>query len=434
MRRTQGVVASSSLALVIAAGSVTATPALDYTIGVSLRHDDNVNQSATDPVSDNILTPSLAFSLNQQGSAVTARAAGTLEYRDYMSGSYNSQFAGLLSGTAAWHISPERLDWVVEDYVGRQPVDVLANNTPSNQQQTNVFSTGPTLRAHFGDGLRGQLDLRYTNNYAEVSKDFNGDRISAAGRVLYLLDPTSELAGNLSVESARFDVAPKRFDYDRGDAYLGYSRSGGSVNLQGSLGYSRLTFRDGGGSHGGLLATLTVTYAPNPANTFALGASDTYSDAAAELSLDPSQIGQQGVVGSGLSGVVVAPDVYRERSLRLSFGHHGERYHLTVAPFVRRLHYLDPTTPDERSRGLYADFTWSLTARNELSVFAGGENRDYVSLDRNDRDRSYGASVSWQQARNWAWVLSVTRLKRSTNALDQSFTENAIGLSLIYRR
>lgn len=434
MRQTQGIVASSSLALVFAAGSVNANPALGYTIGVSLRHDDNVNQSSTAPVSDNILSPNLAFTLDQQGTALTARGAGALEYRDYLSGSYNSQFAGLLSATAAWHISPERLDWVVEDYAGRQPVDVLANNTPSNQQQTNVFSTGPTLRAHFSDALRGQFDLRYTNNHAEVTRDFNGDRFSAAGRLLYLLAPTSHLSGNLSLESARFDVAPKRFDYDRGDAYVGYSRSGGSLELQGNLGYSRLNFRDGGSSHGGLLAAATVTYSPNPANTFALSAGDTYSDAAAELSLDPSQIGQQGIVGSGLNGVVVAPDVYRERSLRLSFGHRSERFHFTVAPFVRKLHYLDPTTPDLRSRGLYADFVWSLTVRNALSVFAGGENRHYVSLDRNDRDRNYGASLSWQQTRNWIWVLSVSRLRRSTTALDQSFTENTIGIALNYQR
>lgn len=434
MKRILATMTSSGLALATMAGPIAAAPVLDYTIGVGLQHDDNVAQSQDHPVSDNILAPNLSFTLNQQGSALTARAAGSVEYRDYLSGTFNSQFAGLLSSSAAWHISPDRLDWVAEDYVGRQPINVLANNDPNNQQQTNVFSTGPTLRAHFSDALRGEFDLRYTNTYAEVTKEFNGDRYGVAGRLLYQLDPLNQLTGNVSLLRARFDVAPTINDYDRGDVYVGYSRRGDIFDLQGTLGYSRLNFRDGVANHSGPLVQAAVSYTPNPTNALTLGVADMYSDAAAELSLDPSQIGQQVVVGSGLNGVVISPSVYRQRSLRLSFAHRADRYRYSVTPYVRKLHYLNLASSDQRAHGVYADFVWQLTARNALTVFAGGENRTYETLNRYNHDRTYGANLAWQQTRHWLWTLSFLRLTRGTNAAEQSYHENVIGISLGYRR
>ncbi|MCK9538946.1 hypothetical protein [Dokdonella sp.] len=411
-------------------------PVLDYTVGIGWLHDDNVTQSETDARSDNILAPRLAFSLDQQGASLSALAAGTIEYRKYLSGTFNSQFAAVVSGSAAWHISPDRLDWVVEDYVGRQPINVLANNDPDNQQQTNVFSTGPTLRAHFSDALRGQLDLRYTRNYAEVSKDFNGDRISGAGRLLYLLGQGDLVTGNLRFERARFDLDPDTSDYDRTDLYAGYSHDGSSIDLVGNLGYSRIDFTRGSGVHDGVLANATLTWNPSATDALSIHVADSLVDAASELAIDPSRIGQPGElgIGSGLNGVVISPDVYRARELRLGYGRSTARYRLSVAPFLRKLSYLDDTESDQRSRGLYADFAWSFTPLTTLTVYCGGENRTYLSLDRNDDDRSYGARLSWRSTRHWEWIASYARLRRDSDTPGQSYTDNILGLALAWHR
>ena len=425
-----------SLAALLATTTGHAKPVLDYTVGVGLQHDDNVNLSQDDPISDDILAPYLNFRLDQQGSTLTAQAAGQIEYRDYLSGTFNSQLAAVMSGTAAWHISPDRLDWVVSDFVGRQPVDVLANDNPDNQQQTNVFSTGPTLRAHFSDALRGQVDLRYTRNYAEVSRDFNGDRYSGAGRLLYRLDPISDLGANLQLERARFDLDPDRTNYDRADVYAGYTHKGAQFDLQGNLGYSRLDFRRGSGVHSGVLADATATWTPNANDSLALHVSDSLADAASELSLDPNLIGLPGQlgIGSGVNGVVVSPDVYRERELRLSYGRRAARYRFSVAPFVRRLAYINLAESNQRSRGLYSDFAWSFNEAMALTLFFGGENRTYLTLDRRDDDRNYGAAFTWQRTRHWQWALTYARQERNSNVPGQTYTDNIVGVALSYHR
>lgn len=436
MKRGATLSALLGLACTLLPAAGQAKPVLDYTIGLAWLHEDNVTQSEDDPRSDNILAPSLRFTLDQQGATLSAQAAGAVEYRDYLSGSFNSQFAAVVSGSAAWHISPDRLDWVVEDYVGRQPIDVLANNDPDNQQQTNVFSTGPTLRAHFSDALRGQLDLRYTRNYAEVSDDFNGNRLSGAGRLLYRLGPGDLVTGNLQFERAHFDIDPDTSNYDRVDLYAGYSHDGSAFDLEGNLGYSRIDFKRGSGVHDGVLADATLTWHPSATDALSLHLADSLADAASELAIDPSRIGQPGQlgIGSGLNGVVISPDVYRARELRFGYGRTTARYRFSIAPFLRKLSYIDDVDANQRSLGLYTDFAWSFTPLTTLTVYAGGENRTYTTLDREDDDHNYGARFSWQSTRHWEWVLSYMRLRRNSDTPGQSYTDNIIGLALAWHR
>jgi hypothetical protein len=123
---------------------------------------------------------------------------------------------------------PERLDWVFQDYMSPQQINDLASSSPDNEQQVNLFVTGPTLYARFGAATRGQFDLRYGNSYAEENDDFNGDRYSAAARVLHDLDATSAISGNLEAADVEYDDSAQTSDYKRYDAYVGYKRKGPS--------------------------------------------------------------------------------------------------------------------------------------------------------------------------------------------------------------
>ena len=102
-----------------------------------------------------------------------------------MDNTFDDRFRGKFAGNVNWTLLPERLDWVFEDYMSPQQIDEFASSSPDNEQQVNLFVTGPTLYARFGAATRGQFDLRYGNSYAEENDEFNGDRYSAAARVLH---------------------------------------------------------------------------------------------------------------------------------------------------------------------------------------------------------------------------------------------------------
>ena len=62
-------------------------------------------------------------------------ARGNLQYLHYVDGSFDDGFRGALSAQAGWTLIQERLEFVVEDYLSRQPIDTLAAFSPGNEQR-----------------------------------------------------------------------------------------------------------------------------------------------------------------------------------------------------------------------------------------------------------------------------------------------------------
>jgi hypothetical protein len=436
MPKRSAIAAALGLAL---AASASAEPALDYSVGVSLKHSDNINYSEHDPVSEDVLAPRLDFTFTQKGSTLQANAAGSLEYRDYLHGRFGSELHTLLAGTAIWTLLPERLDWFFQDNAGREPINALQSNAPSNQQQTNVFTTGPTLHARFGEALQGQFDARYTNTYADTSSQFNSDRYSALGALLYTLTPSDTLSGNVSGSQVRYDRAQSRgFDYERQDAYLGYQRTSRAFTLEGAVGYSHLDLKGGEGSRSGSLLRASVRWNPNPRTSVGLWLARQYSDAAQDLVFSPEQIRNTGI-GSGINGSVLTPQVYVEKRVNFDVRHREDRFYFDVAPFWRELDYVlvDGSSDvglNQHSTGFYADAGYFFLPTLWLEGNVGRERRRYTDIARTDDDLAYGVSLNYKRSRHWQWALLARHERRDSDTPNNSYDENSVMLTVTFHR
>ncbi|HEX5123970.1 MAG TPA: hypothetical protein VFV97_12050 [Rhodanobacteraceae bacterium] len=412
---------------------------LEWSAGIDVEHDTNINLSTSDPVSQDVLMPTFAFTYSERGSVLEANAAGHVQYRDYLGGAFSDEFTGTASGVFDWHILPNRLDWMLEDYVGYQPVNVLANNVPNNQQQTNVFVTGPTLRAHFTDEIRGQFDLRYANSYAEQTRDFNGDRLGGIARLIDLMTSADTLTGNLGFQSVRYDNVPDTNNYDRTDAYGSYVRTGPHSRMEADLGYTWLDFKGGAEDHSGIFLRATGRYDFAERTSGTLQFSRTFSDAVQFLQVDPSLVGQV-VVGSGLNGALVSPAVYQEDRIAGSIDQSGQTYTLSFAPYWYKDDYLNiqnqlnNTGLNLEAYGLYGTYTYHIQQDLSLGAFAGAERRNYSDLDRTDKDYDFGLALGWTMTQHWAWRFVLSRQIQSTNAFDLSYNGNTFLVGLTYSR
>jgi hypothetical protein len=145
---------------------------LDYTLEAGFLHSDNINLSPVDAVSEDVLIPHLDFDLTHAGSRVNVDVGGVLEYREYLQDTYGSEFRGAMNGRVNWLLLPERLTWTFADNLGLYPVSLRLPDVPGNLQQTNVFSTGPTLRFRFTPSLQGQAEARWSDSHAEETGAF----------------------------------------------------------------------------------------------------------------------------------------------------------------------------------------------------------------------------------------------------------------------
>ncbi|HEY0179421.1 MAG TPA: outer membrane beta-barrel protein [Dokdonella sp.] len=438
MRASISCITAAGLALA-SVGAVRADPALDYTIGLGVGHDDNVNLSHTDPVGADMITPELTFDVKEQGAALSANAAGSVSYLDYLGHSpYGDQFRGLVSGVGDWALSPERIDWVAEDYLGRQPINVLAPSTQDNQQQTNVFSTGPTLRARFSEALRGRLDLRYTNTWADKNTTFDSNRWSGAGTLSFLLDAVNSVSASATGLRVRYrEREAEPFDYDRNDLLFGYQRTTPILKLDVDGGYSRLDLR-GSGDRSGPALHANLHWTPSRATDLSVDVERRFSDASEDLIIDPAEIAHVGI-GSAHNGAVISPQLYVEKFVRLELDHSFTNVRVSVAPFWRQLDYIESTNLEDgdlsqHSTGYLASVAWQPHPTWTLAATTGRERRRYGDLGRTDDDASVELGLIWQRTSHWIWSLDYVHFDRDSTLSVASYSDNLVTLSLVYKR
>jgi len=413
---------------------------LDYSVSAGIGHSDNLNESDINPISESTLLPRIDFNLKEEGAEVQAHAIGEVEYRDYLGGNFDNELRGQLATTVHWIISPRRFSFDFEDYAAVQPVNILASNAPSNQQQTNVFTLGPTFNARIDPTLYAQADLRVSDSTASVTHEFDSTRVLGGLRAIKELNPTDQLSANVEDENVHFTNAQGGPDYGRYSAYGRYQSKLASLDLDLSLGYSWLNFdtspllplnRD----VSGLLARGKITWHASAENTFSLGAARQYSDAAENLVVDPSVLILNPVGGEVTLGTApVTSEVYLEHRIDLSYVHQQDRWTLRAAPYYRKLDYQVDALQDQTAHGGTLGVSYRPRPLWTVSLDAIEESRKYTAIARRDEDIRLDLSVVNQLTRQWSVRLDLIRNERNSTAALQGFRENIAFLTFIYHR
>lgn len=412
--------------------SATAASLLDYTLGASVLHSDNIGLTTVNPQSDTVLSPSLGFSFNQSGAVFEATLAGNLQYLDYRNDTFKDEPRGAFAGRTRWTILPERLQFVAEDYLSRQPVDSFSAFSPGNQQQTNVFVAGPTSFGRIG-ATKARTDLRFTRSTAEDVGAFDSTRYSLGEQLLRDLGPTRTLAASLLATKVDFDTG-RDSDYTRYDAFATYESKLRIVDLTIDAGYSRLDFRNDQDSQNGPLFRINSDWRLTPRSTATANLAYQFSDATEDLTAvrTDAAVPLQTTVG-GVQ-VPIRPDVYRERRFEFGYRFNGTRLDVTVAPYFSRLRYVDGLLLDQDDTGATATVAYRIRPRTTLSVTGAASQRDYSGLDRRDDDVFGSLGVDQQFNRHWNGRIDVQRRLRSSTIPGQDYDENAISVSVSYRR
>ena len=407
---------------------------LDYELGASLLHSDNIDLRDNDPVSETILMPQLRFDLEQTGSAVQMKLSGDVQYLDYLENTFDNEVRGDFNGRLNWSVLPERIDLVAEDFLSRQPINTLASFGPENQQQVNIFIGGPSFHARFNPVTHGDLDLRYYNTYAEQTEGFNGDRYSAAARLRRQLDSLSELSLNLEATQAEYDDFGGLLDYTRYDGYLNYARTLTAGRLEVSLGQTRIESEDDS-SVSKPYFDATAHWDATARSRFSVNLSHQLSDATQDLVRLANQVDDGPITGDPIElDLQIGPAIFQERYAQLGYRYTGERLTLQFQPSWQRLHYLDGLTQDQRTRSARFSLRYRLTTRLIASFMASKKVREFSDSGREDDDLVAGIGLVNEFTRHWAGRIDLKRRERDSNVVGRSYNENSIALTFIFRR
>ncbi len=436
MRAGRRLPAGAPLALALLAGLAAPAQAIDvnYEVGVSLAHTDNIDRSETDEVDETVLAPLLRFDAEQTGARVELLARGEFAYLHYLDNTFDDDLRSRFAGQLNWDIVPERIDLIAQNYLSFQAIDDLAAFTPGNEQQINVFIVGPSFHARFSPATRGQLDLRYTNTYAEESKAFDSDRLTAAARVTHDLGTNSRISANFEATDASFDRTDLATDFKRYDGYVGYILNRTNSDLGLELGYSRAEFDAGQPDTSEPLVRANLDWRITPRSELRTTFRNQLTDAAQNLVTRSIEDEDGELDELSPEDVLVSPSLFRERLARVRYVFTTERLGVRVAPYVRDLDYVDAFGRDRESRGVNFGINYQIRPRLSLIFRATAERREFDLEGISDRNRAYRVGLVNQFTRHWSGRIDLGHRERDSNAIGRSYDVNTIALSVLYRR
>ncbi|MGY0652345.1 hypothetical protein ACW7GZ_10885 [Luteimonas sp. A537] len=425
-------------AAVAAAVSLVAPPSaraarIDYVVDAGVEHDDNVRVSAVDADAQRILRAGLGVLVTQEGSTLQAVVAGRADYREF-DGGIDDGVEGMLSAYLNWVIIPDRLSFTVQDELELQAVDRFAADSPDNRQQVNVLSLGPNFLFNVGRTLQGRVEARYIDSDAEITDEFNSNRVGAALRLTKALDEGSDLGFNAQWTDVDYDYDLAARDHERTDVYASYVRTRANIDYTVDAGYSRLDYDDGDRRNGPLLR-VEAGWRPSERSRLSLMLLNQFSDAA-DAALFDGVTGrpEASVPGSVLvDGRTVIPSAYREQRLALAWDHAGDRVGWRLEPYIQRLRYMDALAPDEEARGVFAGADYRISPTMTLSGWASAERTEYRPLGASDDTRRAGLALEKRWTRHWSTSLSYYRYERDSEVFDNEVRQNVWYLWMSYR-
>ncbi|KRG68949.1 hypothetical protein ABB29_10835 [Pseudoxanthomonas dokdonensis] len=412
---------------------------LNYDIGASVMHSDNINLSQDDPIDETVLAPRLRFTFDHSSSVLETALRGDFQYLDYTGGSYDNDLRGEFAGALDWTMLPERLHFFARDSLSRQSVDSLVAFTPGNQQQINVFEAGPSLYLRFGEAMRSQIDLRYTNSYAEETETLNNDRYNLAARLIRDLSPTDQLSFNLEATQTDYDSISEFYDYKRYDGYFTYNTALSSVTMNIDAGYSELEPRSGESASSPLLRA-QIEWQLMPRSKLLANLSYEFADATQDLILradqpvPPVNPGNPGIGNPDNPDLQIVPDIFKQKRGMLGYEYEGDRLNVLVQPYYEQLRYIRDDSFDQNSYGGQASARYQLRQTWYLNLLLARQQREFIDASRDDRDTTIGAGLEARFSRHWGAQFDYQYRKRDSNVGGQNYTENVVALAFTYFR
>jgi len=429
-RSTCSLLGHTAAALVITANLMPIARAADATsnAGYSLEYTDNAQLAPNNKKDEwtHVLSAGLSYLENSR--TLDARVHAQAAYRKYKNNIFSDDTVLGADANLLWRISPDRFSWTLEDYLTQTAIQSLRPDTPSNRQQTNVFTTGPDFKLRLSPVQVLQFGVRYTRNTYETS-DVDSTRNSGTVKWIYQSSPSTTLSLNYDAQKVNYDNEILNPNFDRQDAFLGIENRLSSnifVLNAGATSIQREKVPDVDGS----LARFSWTRLVSPVSTFALSISSELSDvgrqALAAGQTAPSN--QQNVPGASVTG-----DVFRTKNASVTFTHRRVFGSDVIGLFKSKSEYKLSHAEEERKGGSF-DISYELSGALAASVFARYVKTEsaVVTPAAVFTDKNYGLRFSDRLTRNLSLGLVLSQNRRDHVDILQSYTERHAMLTLSY--
>jgi hypothetical protein len=395
----------------------------NYDVGIGFS--DNVKLGSIDPIDETIASAGLHIAVAKDTRRVQADILGNLEYLKYLDDTYDPELRGEFVGNANVAIVPERFDWAFQDNFGQIRRDPLAELSPSNLENVNVFSTGPSLYLGVSTSNQVELSARYSKVDYEFSP-FDSERYSGAVSLQRRLSNSSLAALTATRANVTLDAGVVESKFEISQLFAQYSIDGRRGSLAVDAGVGRVD-RNGEGENS-LLLRVASERNVGSRSILRMNLGREISDSGQSLQF------QQGLDGTGLSAPALfsTDGTYINNYANVEWDVVGR---LTTVG-VNATYYLE-SYPDRDDRDLTrlragAHFIRELGSRLSWRVNADVLRTELTEATAYFTEYRLGTGLTWRLGANLYSEFTYDYQQRVSQALLADYTENRVWLRLRY--
>jgi hypothetical protein len=407
----------------------------DFGVGLSLARSSNITRVETNPQSDWTQAVMAGLSYRESTIDVNARVLAQVERRRYSRHTFSDDTAEFLDGAAVWLVLPRRLTWNIEDTFRQTLLNVAAPDTPTNRAKTNSLSTGPDFTFSLGSTTSAMVGGRYGRFDIENSINDNR-RYTAYVRGLHALSAQTKLSLNYEAARVHFEPGALFPQTLMADLFGRYENRSSTNNTTIDVGTSRVTRYGDPTLEGNRLARVTMWEVLSSQSTFGLSLADQISDTYTDLikgvtsSTAPADTS---VIAAAPQGADVAnSSLYHSKRGGLVYVNNGGYFGYTLQASRRRVDFVNPGQADYQEAG--GAFQWNLdSGATRFILSAAYMKRTFESLEREDKERTYGASANYRLSPNVTIIVEGGRIDRQSTVSFSNFRDDRVMLLLGYR-
>jgi hypothetical protein len=413
------------LSVLLALSPLASALEVEPSVGAGVRFTDNAKLTENNEDSDQILTGFVGAKLTENDGSLRANADTSLTYENYLNNTYGDKYWFNLNATAGWEMIRDRVDWVVNDYFTQTQVNNLDSNTPSNTQNTNVFSFGPNITLPLS--ARQALSLRplFTDFYYQDS-DTDNQQYGVTADWLYTLRPDMKAGISGGATTVKYDDSDKNPDYTTYN--LGGVVTGTRPRSQYRIEMGRTNIsRDNADDQNGFYGNLDWLYNITGHSSIRAYAATDLTDSSQEL------LNSQNDPATGdFSNVQTSGDVLRNKIFRVSYIRKDSSLNSNIWTEFRDLDYKE--SPDDREvKEIGAQLDYQVTAVLSTGIYGSYNKTKESDMSTDYKYYESGVTAGYRLSRKLITRFDLQyRKKKDSSSNNNEYTEYSAFLGLVY--
>jgi hypothetical protein len=398
---------------------------VQFSVDAGIGTSDNILRAPDNERDEQLATLGAQLSLRQDTRRLAADVLADLAYVHYQDDTYSSEVLGNLIGSASLAIVPERLSWTVEDNFGQTRRDPLAASTPDNQENANLFATGPDLFMQFGSSAQAGISARYTRTDFEESP-FGSDRYSGMLFVGRELSSSNVLSVHAGTERVTPEDQTLSEEYDRNEFFGRYEMRGSRTSFSIDAGASEIE-RDSF-SDGGPLLRFNLRRELTARSILRASLGREHSDAGRSLRLE------QGLGGLDTEPAAVSSNAepFVQEYAMVDWDASGRRTSVGLSASYSDEAYPQAPQLDRARTQFGARIARDLGLRTNLSALATHAQDDVAVSDADSSETTLAMSLSFRAGRAVYLDARVERVERSADNPASEFVEQRLWVRVRY--